>query len=124
MRPEGTQAPFSAANHAGEELGWDGTRPPAGRCSAAVNRRTPMRKYVIGAALLAAFTAPGLAQSSSTTTTTTTGGSPDTFYVVRDLSTKKGTVTTTKPTSSTTTVVGDTVYHSRTEAEGAVKTTK
>ena len=83
-----------------------------------------MRQYFIGAALLVAFTAPGLAQSSSTTTTTTTGGSSDTFYVIRDPSTKKCTVTTTKPTSSTTTVVGDTVYHTRTEAEGAVKTTK
>ena len=83
-----------------------------------------MKQYFIGAALLVAFTAPGLAQSSTTTTTTTTGGSSDTFYVVRDPSTKKCTVTTTKPTSSTTTVVGDSVYHTRTEAEGVVKTTE
>ena len=81
-----------------------------------------MKKYVIGTALLVAFTAPVLA--TSTTTTTTTGGSSDTFYVVRDPSTKKCTVTTTKPSSSTTTVVGDTIYHTRTEAEGAISKTK
>jgi hypothetical protein len=84
-----------------------------------------MMKYVMGAAVLVAFTAPGLATS---TTTTTTGGSTtsttEQYYVVRDPSTKKCTVTTTKPTSSTTTVVGDTVYKTRTEAEGATKTTK
>src|SRR3954471_4006862 len=94
--------------------------------SASINRRTPMMKYVTGAALLVAFTVPGLATSS--TTTATTGGSTTTtseqYYLVRDPSTKKCTVTTTKPTSSTTVVVGDTVYKTRTEAEGAVKTTK
>jgi hypothetical protein len=47
------------------------------------------------------------------------------FYVVRDTSTKKCTVVSQKPTSSTTTVVGDgTVYKTKTEAEGAIKTTK
>jgi Mn2+/Fe2+ NRAMP family transporter len=95
--------------------------------SASINRRTSMTKYAIGAALLVAFTAPVLA-TSGTTTTTTTGGSTTTtseqYYLVRDPSTKKCTVTTTKPTSSTTVVVGDTVYKTRTEAEGAVKTTK
>jgi hypothetical protein len=44
--------------------------------------------------------------------------------MVRDPSTKRCTVTTEKPSSSTTVVAGDTVYHSRTEAEGAIKTTK
>src|SRR3954469_17735569 len=95
--------------------------------SAAIDRRTPMMKYAIAAAGLVAFTAPGLATSgsgSSTTTTTTTGGGSETYYVVRDPSTKRCTVTTEKPTSTTTTVVGDTVYKTRTEAEGATKTTK
>src|SRR5215213_6992869 len=82
--------------------------------SASINRRTSMTKYAIGAALLVAFTATG----GSTTTTS------EQYYLVRDPSTKKCTVTTTKPTSSTTVVVGDTVYKTRTEAEGAVKTTK
>ena len=86
-----------------------------------------MMKYAIAAAGLVAFTAPGLATSgsgSSTTTTTTTGGGSETYCVVRDPSTKRCTVTTEKPTSTTTTVVGDTVYKTRTEAEGATKTTK
>ena len=77
---------------------------------------------VIGAALLAAFSAPALATSS--TTTTTTGGATTTtteqYYVVRDPSTKRCTVTTSKPTGGTTVVVGDTVYKSRSEADAAV----
>src|SRR5215212_5953515 len=88
--------------------------------SASNDRRTPMKKYAIGAALLVAFTAPGLAGSSSTTVTTGSGSTTTTteqFYVVRDPSTKKCTVTTSKPASgSTTLVVGDTVYKTRTEA--------
>ena len=49
-----------------------------------------MTKYALGAALLLALTAPGLATSSTTTTTTTTGGSSsESFYVARDPSTKK-----------------------------------
>ena len=70
-------------------------------------------KYAIGAALLAAFTVSGVAAQTATTTT-------EEYYVVRDPATKKCTVTTSKPTSSTTVVVGDSVYKSRTEAEGAV----
>ena len=50
-----------------------------------------MMKYIIGSALLVAFTVPGLATSG--TTTTTTGGSTTTtseqYYVVRDPSTKR-----------------------------------
>jgi hypothetical protein len=83
----------------------------------------PMKKYVIGTALLVAFTAPALATSSTTTTTTTGGSTTSTteqYFVVRDPSTKKCTVTTSKPSSGTTVVVGDTVYKSRTEAESAV----
>ena len=68
-----------------------------------------MMKYVLGAGLLVALTAPGLAQSStnapqpkpvinpsgSTTTTTTT---TEQYYVVRDPATKRCTTTTSKPT--------------------------
>ena len=86
-----------------------------------------MMKYVLGAGLLVALTAPGLA-TSSTTTTTTTGGASSTsstteeFYVVRDPSTKKCTISTSKPTGTSTTVVGGdgTVYKSRTEAQTAM----
>ncbi|MGY3341414.1 hypothetical protein ACVWZ4_007375 [Bradyrhizobium sp. USDA 4472] len=46
------------------------------------------------------------------------------FYIVRDATTKKCTIVDTKPTTTTTTVVGDTTFKTRTEAEGAVKTTK
>ena len=81
-----------------------------------------MKKHALGAILLFAFTAPVLA--TSTTTTTSSGSSSDTFYLVRDPSTKTCKVVTEKPTSTTVTVAGDTVYHSRTEAEGAIKTTK
>jgi hypothetical protein len=89
------------------------------------NGRSSMMKYAAGAALLVAFTAPGLATSSSTTTTTTTtGGSAtsttDQFYVVRDPSTRRCTVVTGRPTSGTTVVVGDTVYTTRSGAESSV----
>jgi hypothetical protein len=83
-----------------------------------------MKKHALGAILLFAFTAPVLATSTTTTTTTSSGSSSDTFYLVRDPSTKTCKVVTEKPTSTTVTVAGDTVYHSRTEAEGAIKTTK
>jgi hypothetical protein len=46
------------------------------------------------------------------------------FYIVRDASTKKCTVVDSKPTTTTTTVVGDKTYMTKTEAEGAIKTTK
>jgi hypothetical protein len=90
-----------------------------------------MLKYVLGAGMLVALTAPGFATSSTTTTTTggattTTGGATTTtteeYYVVRDPSTKRCTISTSKPTGSTTTVVGGdgTVYKSRTEAQTAM----
>src|SRR5215207_4427182 len=88
----------------------------------AKHREEPMIKYVIGAGLLVAFSAPAVATSS--TTTTTTGGATTTtteqYFVVRDPSTKRCTVATAKPTGGTTVVVGDTVYKSRSEAETAV----
>ena len=83
-----------------------------------------MKKYVLGAAVLFALTAPGLATSTTTTTTTSSGSSSESFYLVRDPATKTCKVVTEKPTTSSVTVVGDTVFHSRTEAEGAIKTTK
>ncbi len=68
-------------------------------------------KVALAGALILSFAAPAFAA--------------DEFYVVRDATTKKCTVVNEKPTTSTVTVVGDgTVYKSRTEAEGAVKTTK
>ncbi len=70
-----------------------------------------MRKFIICGAL-AAF-ALGLQAASAAE-----------FYIVRDASTKKCTVVDTKPTTTTTTVVGDTTYKTKTEAEGAIKTTK
>jgi hypothetical protein len=54
----------------------------------------------------------------------TQAASAEGFYVVRDASTKKCSVVETKPTTTTTTVVGDTTYKTKTEAEGAIKTTK
>ena len=83
-----------------------------------------MKKHAIGAILLFTFTAPVLATSTSTTVTTSGSSSSDTFYLVRDPSTKTCKVVTEKPTSTSVTVAGDTIYHSRTEAEGAIKTTK
>jgi len=82
-----------------------------------------MKKYALGAAVLFALTAPGMA-TSTTTTTTSSGSSSESFYLVRDPATKTCKVVTEKPTTSSVTVVGDTVFHSRTEAEGAIKTTK
>lgn len=68
-------------------------------------------KLALAGALVFAFVTPSVAQS---------------FYVVRDATTKKCTVVNEKPASSTTTtIVGDgTVYKTRQEAEGAIKTTK
>ena len=105
------------------------------------NGRTLMMKYTIGAALLVAFTAPALAGSSTTVTTgsggtvttgsgttTTTGGAAtsttEQYYLVQNPTTKRCEIVTQKPTTTTTTVVGDTVYKTRTEAEGAIKKTK
>ncbi len=90
-----------------------------------------MKKYMIGTALLVAFTAPVLAGSSTTVTTgsggtvTTGSGSTTTtteeFYVVRNPTTKECTVTTSRPASSTTTVmVGNTAFKTRNEAEAVV----
>jgi hypothetical protein len=62
--------------------------------------------FVVGLAL------PALAQTS--------------FYVVQDVKTKHCKIVDQKPTTQEWTMVGGdgTVYHTRTEAEGALKTTK
>src|SRR5215208_3320956 len=63
-------------------------------------------------AFIAGLALPALAQTS--------------FWLVQDVKTKKCQIVEQKPTSQEWTVVGGdgTVYHSRTEAEGAMKTTK
>ena len=66
-------------------------------------------KFVLAAALVTMFALPASAQS---------------FYIVQDAATKKCTVVSEKPTSTTSTVVvGNTTYTTKTEAEGAMKTT-
>jgi hypothetical protein len=62
--------------------------------------------FVVGLAL------PALAQTS--------------FYVVQDVKTKHCKIVDQKPTTQEWTMVGGdgTIYHTRTEAEGALKTTK
>jgi hypothetical protein len=62
--------------------------------------------FVVGLAL------PALAQTS--------------FYVVQDVKTKHCKIVDQKPTTQEWTMVGGdgTIYHARTEAEGALKTTK
>jgi hypothetical protein len=73
-----------------------------------------MTKIAISAALLVAFAVPALAQTSTT------------YYVAQDVKTKKCTIVDKKPADTTTmTIVGDgSVYKTRTEAEGAMKTVK
>lgn len=71
-----------------------------------------MIKIAIAAALATAFALPAAAQGT-------------TYYIVRDASTKHCTVTHEKPTGSSVTVVsGNKVYHTESEAQSAMKTTK
>ncbi len=66
-------------------------------------------KTVVCAALIAAFVTPAFAASE--------------FYVVQNVKTKKCSVESKKPTDTTkVTVMGDTVYKTKKEAQGAVKT--
>jgi hypothetical protein len=67
-------------------------------------------KTFLGAALILAFVNPALAATE--------------YYVVQDAKTKKCTIVEKKPTTTTETVLGDTVYKTRAEAEGAMKTVK
>jgi hypothetical protein len=71
-------------------------------------------KLVVSAALLVGLAVPALAQTSTT------------YYVAQDVKTKKCTIVDKKPADTTTmTIVGDgSVYKTRTEAEGAMKTVK
>jgi vancomycin permeability regulator SanA len=73
-------------------------------------RKIKMRmKVLIAVAGLAAFATPALAD----------------FYIVQDTGTKRCTIVEQRPTTQTSIVVGgDKVFTSRTEAEGAMKTTK
>ena len=68
-----------------------------------------MTKYLLAAALFA-FTGPAFAD----------------FYIVQDTATKKCTITESRPTVTTMKVVGPdgTVYKTREEASGAMKTVK
>ncbi len=66
-------------------------------------------KAIVSAVLIVAFAAPALAASE--------------FYVVQDVKSKKCTVVSKKPADTTkVTVMGDTVYKTRKEAQGAIKT--
>ncbi len=66
-------------------------------------------KAVICAVLITAFVTPAFAASE--------------FYVVQNAKTKKCSVVSKKPTDTTkVTVMGDTVYKTKKEAQGAVKT--
>jgi vancomycin permeability regulator SanA len=66
-------------------------------------------KLLLAAVAVAAFVTPALAD----------------FYIVQDSSTKRCTITEQRPTTQTSVIVGNgTVYKSRTEAEGAMKTVK
>ena len=73
----------------------------------------------VNIALAGAFLV-GFALSATAQTSTTS------FYVVQDVKTKKCQIVDQKPTTQEWTMVGGdgTVYHTRTEAEGALKTTK
>ena len=74
-------------------------------------------KIAASAVLLVAFVAPSFAQGTVTSTT---------YYVAQDVKTKKCTIVDKKPTDTTTMTIvgGDTVYKTRTEAEGAMKSVK
>jgi hypothetical protein len=72
------------------------------------SREDPMKK-LFAVLLVSAVVTPALAEE---------------FYVVRDTTTKKCTIVDKKPTVTTTTVVGNTVYKTRSEAEGGMKTVK
>ncbi|HVG50184.1 MAG TPA: hypothetical protein VM867_00965 [Xanthobacteraceae bacterium] len=70
-------------------------------------------KLIFGALIAAAIAMPSFAQTT-------------TFYIAQDVKTKRCTIVDQRPTTTTTTtIVGDgTVYKTRTEAEGAMKTVK
>ena len=66
-------------------------------------------KLLVVATAIAGFATPALAD----------------FYIVQDTGTKRCTIVEQRPTTQTSVIVGDgKVFTSRTEAEGAMKTTK
>jgi uncharacterized membrane protein len=71
-----------------------------------------MTKLITAAAVVAALSAPALAQA--------------TFYIVQDTTTKRCTVVKERPTSKTMVIVGDSgkVYTTEAEATAAIKTIK
>ena len=70
------------------------------------------RNLVLAGFFVAGFALPAVAQT--------------TYYIVQDTGTKHCRIVDQKPVSKEVTVVGGdgVVYHTRTEAEGAMKTTK
>ena len=66
-------------------------------------------RIALTAILIASFTLPALA---------------DEYYIVKEPHTKQCQIVTTRPTEKTVTIVGNTVYKTRTEAEGGMKTVK
>jgi hypothetical protein len=71
--------------------------------------------FALVGAFFVGFALPAAAQTSTTS-----------YYVVQDVKTKKCEIMDKQPTASEYTVVGPagTVYHTRTEAESAMKTVK
>jgi hypothetical protein len=65
-------------------------------------------RFVLAAALVAMFALPASAQS---------------FYIVQDSASKKCTIVTEKPTVTSSVVIGNKTYTTKSEAEGALKTT-
>jgi hypothetical protein len=71
----------------------------------------------LAGAFLVGFALPAVAQTTTTTTS---------YYVVQDVKTKKCEIVDQKPASRDMTVVGGDglIYHTRVEAESALKTVK
>jgi hypothetical protein len=65
-------------------------------------------RFVLAAALVTMFALPASAQS---------------FYIVQDSASKKCTIVTEKPTVTSSVVIGNKTYTTKSEAEGALKTT-
>jgi hypothetical protein len=74
-----------------------------------------LTRFVTSTAIAAALILPGAAAFAQ-----------DSYYIVQDVKTKKCQIMAQKPTGTEHTVVGPdgTVYKTRTEAEGAMKTVK
>jgi hypothetical protein len=77
-----------------------------------------LMRFVTSTAIAAALVLPGAAAFAQAPATS--------YYIVQDVKTKKCMIVDKKPTASEGTLVGPdgTVYKTRTEAEGAMKTVK